>query len=300
MIIDIHPGDSINKVINTASSKDEIIIHEGIYSEKVRITKSNLHIKGLGNVVIQNKDWYSKIHIDNKEYNTFRTYTVMVLGDDITIENVTIKNLSVPSSLYGQAVALHVLGTNFRLIDSKLYSAQDTLFMAPLPVNLQSKYIGFLYPEELSSRYNKMYFKDCYIEGDVDFIFGGADAVFDNCHFHAIEGHTAQYFFAPCHTEEMEYGFTIINSKFTSDVKGVTLLARPWRDYGKVTIINANIEDGIIKEEGFNKWNNTNRDKTARFAYYNIGMDTSKFVKWSKELTKAEADKYIEHAKSFQ
>ncbi len=297
MIITINPNETIYNAIEKANEGDTIIIKEGIYNEKLKITKSNLTIKGVGNVVIQNKDWYSKTHIDNKEYNTFRTYTVMITGDNITLENVTIKNLSTPSRLYGQAVALHVLGDNFKCINTKLYSAQDTLFLAPLPVNLQTKYIGFLYPDELSPRYNKMYFEGCYIEGDVDFVFGGANAVFNNCHFHCIKNDSSNgYYFAPCHNEGDPYGFTVVNSKFTADAKNSVILARPWRDYGKVTIINADIEDGIIKADGFDKWNDTNRDKTAIFEYYNLGIDTSTFVKWAKPLTKDDASKYLSYA----
>ena len=297
MII-INPGDSLNEIINNSPDNETIIINEGTYNEKVRITKSNITIRGNGNVVIQNKDWYSKIHIDNKEYNTFRTYTMMILGDNIKINNVTIKNLSTPSRNYGQAVALHVLGTNFSMTNSKLYSAQDTLFLAPLPENLQTKYIGFLYPEELSPRYNKMVFKDCYIEGDVDFIFGAADAVFLNCHFHSV-GKTG-YYFAPSHLKDFEYGFTVINSKFTGEYENSTIIARPCRDYGKLTIINSSFQENIVPCVGFNKWEGTNRDKTARFEYYNISIDDSSFVPWAKKLNEAEAKKYLEHANALK
>lgn len=297
MNITVNPTDIIYNKISEANDGDTIIIKEGVYNEKLKITKSNITIKGVGNVVIQNKDWYSKTHIDNKEYNTFRTYTVMVTGNNVTIDNITIKNLSTPSRLYGQAVALHVLGDNFKLLNSKLYSAQDTLFLAPLPVNLQTKYIGFLYPDELSPRYNKMYFENCYIEGDVDFVFGGANAIFNKCHFHCIrDGRVNGFYFAPCHNQGDPYGFTVVNSKFTATNKDSAILARPWRDYGKITIINADIEDGIIQKEGFDKWNNTERDKTAIFEYYNLGIDTKDFVKWAKPLTKEEADKYLSYA----
>ena len=295
MIIEINPGDIIYNKVNSAKSGDTVIINEGIYNEKVKITASNINIIGKGNVVIQNKDYYSKLHIDNKEYNTFRTYTVMVAGDNITIDNITIKNLSIPAINYGQAVALHVIGDNFKITNSKLCSDQDTLFMSPLPTNLQTKYIGFLYPDELSPRYNHMQFINCYIEGGIDFIFGGADAIFKNCHFHSIND---GYYFAPSHNKEFPYGFTIIDSKFTALYKNSMILARPWRDYGKVTIINSNIEDGIIKAEGFDKWHDTERDKTARFEYYNIGINTSTFVKWAHELNSDEANKYLEYAKS--
>lgn len=298
MLHRIHAGDSLESIINSSNSGDTIIISEGVYDEKVKITASNIIIKGEGKVIIRNKDYYSKLHIDNKEYNTFRTYTLMVSGDNVTIDNVEIVNLSTPSRKYGQAVALHVLGNNFKLLNSKLISAQDTLFLAPLPLNLQEKYIGFLQNDELSGRWLKSYFYNCYIEGDVDYVFGASDTIFKNCHFHSISGHMHGYVFAPSHEKEMEFGFTVVDSKFTADKKNSVLIARPWRDYGKVTIINSSFEDGIVIKDGFDKWNNSTRDKTARFEYYNLNIDTTTFVKWAKELNIDDVDKYLKHVKN--
>lgn len=292
MVIYVTSHESIATAIDRAEAGDTIRISEGIYNEKIKITKSNLTIIGEGNVIIQNKDWYCKTYNDNKEYNTFRTYTLMVIGDNIKFDNITIKNLSVPSSKYGQAVALHILGDNITFTNSKLISAQDTLFCGPLPPNLQEKYIGFLPDDERTPKYGRQFFDNCYIEGDVDFIFGAGTSIFNNCHIHSIAGNNGGFFFAPSHNSDQEFGFTVINSKFTAIKKQSMYLARPWRDYGKVTIINSNIEDGILKPDGFNKWNGTERDKTARFEYYNLSCDTSSFVPWAKALTRDEAARY--------
>lgn len=291
MIIYVTNKESILSAIERAEFGDVIKISEGIYNEKIKITKSNITLEGEGNVIIQNMDWYSKTNADNKEYNTFRTYTVMVTGNNVKFNNLTIKNLSVPARTYGQAVALHVLGDNFQMTNSKIISAQDTLFIGPLPPNLQIKYQGFLLPDELSPNYGRQYFENCYIEGDVDYIFGAGNTIFESCHFHSIAPERG-FFFAPSHNADQEFGFTVINSKFTALNKNTMYLARPWRDYGKTTIINCNIEEGIIKPEGFNKWDGTERDKTARFEYYNINIDTEKFVSWAKALTRDEAARY--------
>lgn len=292
MEIIVNKNKSINESLKLANDGDIIILDEGVYNEKIKITKNNITIigKGKDKTFIENKDWYSKTHSDNKEYNTFRTYTVMAQGKNITIKDLCIINKSVPSSIYGQAVALHVLGDNFKLENSSLNSAQDTLFCGPLPTNLQTKYIGFLPTDELTSNYSRQYYKNCYIEGDVDFIFGGGNAIFDNCHFHSITN-VRGYFFAPSHNEDQEFGFTCFNCTF-SGTQNTMYLARPWRDYGKVTIINSNIENNVIFKEGWNKWNNSNRDKTARFEEYNTNIDTSSFVSWSKHLKKEDLKKY--------
>ena len=70
-----------------------------------------------------------------------------------------------------------------------------------------------------------------------------------------------------------------------------TFLARPWRDFGTVAFIECNMQNHILPE-GFNKWNNSNRDKTARFFEYSPNCDTSKRVSWSKQLSQAESVEY--------
>lgn len=293
MEILVKKNQSINDAIASCSEGDTILLEEGIYNEKIKISKNNITIigKGRDKTIIANKDWSPKIHKDNKEYNTFRTYTVMALGNNIIIKDLTIKNLSVPSKTYGQAVALHVLGDGFELIDSNLISAQDTLFCGPLPPNLQIKYIGFLEKDELTSSYSRQLYKNCYIEGDVDFIFGAGNSIFDNCHIHALKCERG-YFFAPSHNPDQEFGFTCFNCTFSGETKHSMFLARPWRDYGKVTLINSTILNDVIRPEGWNKWNNTERDKTARFEEYNTNIDTSTFLPWGKHLTKEEASIY--------
>jgi len=295
MNIQVKAGDSINKALENARDGDTILLDEGVYHEKIKISLNNITIigKGIDKTVIANKDYSPKIHADGCEYNTFRTYTLMAYGNNISISNLTIENESVPSLKYGQAVALHVLGDNFCLTNSRLLSQQDTLFIGPLPPNLQVKYKGFLPDDELKADYIKSYFKNCLIEGDVDFIFGGGDAIFDSCHLHGnnIQG----YFFAPSHNPDQEIGFICFNCKFTSATNKMHL-ARPWRDYGKVTLLDCDIQQCILKEGVWDFWKGTERFKTARFSLYNTNIDTT-CVDWSKTLTDKEAQEYYKYKK---
>ena len=83
-----------------------------------------------------------------------------------------------------------------------------------------------------------MYFEKCYIEGGVDFIFGGATAYFEDCEFKSVE---PGYVFAPNTPEHVKTGFVAKNCRFTcsQDVPDESCYAaRPWRDYAKVKLIN--------------------------------------------------------------
>ena len=285
---------SINDVINNAKSGETIYIKKGIYKEKVVINKDNIKIIGENpdETIITNDDYFHKILDDGNEANTFRTYTCLVLGNNVSISNLTIQNTSLPSSKYGQAVALHVCGNNFICEKVSLKSAQDTLFTGPLQEDLIKRYTGFLLKEQLKPEFTTQIYKNCKIYGDTDFIFGSAQAFFYKCDIISIgKGFLA----APAHSKEMKYGYLFYKCNLISsgDAKG-TYFARPWRDYGCAAFIDCKVGNHI-DPRGFNKWDNTNRDKTARFYEYSPNVDVSKREKWVNELTEIEAKNYLDN-----
>lgn len=248
----------------------EILIDDGIYFEKISVLKDNITLKGKSkeNTIISYNDFSKKLHNDLYEYNTFRTYTLQVLGKNVTIENLTIENSAGSGKKFGQAVALQSIGDMTYINNCIIKGYQDTVFIGPLPLDLIDRYQGFLEPEILNINYQTRHvFNNCYIEGDVDFIFGSGNAIFNNCElFGLTDGKLSNgYYFAPSTEKNSKYGITVINSKLTgkSDREWF-YIGRPWREYGMLTLINCELDD-IIYEEKYNKWENTNRDKTCRF-----------------------------------
>lgn len=249
---------------------NEIFINSGIYFEKIKIKNSShkLLIKGTKDTIISYNDHALKIHQDGKEFNTFRTYTMMILGDNITLEDLTIINSSGTGNIYGQAVALSVIGNNIKINNCILKAYQDTLFLGPLPKDLIERYQNFLPSDELIfPKKHKVEINNTYIEGDVDFVFGSAEAYFNNCTFKSLS--RSGFVFAPSTDVFDEIGFVVSNSKFIADNDSPNhFLARPWRDYGYLKLINCEMSNHIY-DEGFDKWNDTNRDKTCRFIEIN-------------------------------
>lgn len=296
----LNPAMSINETLKKCVPGDQIYLENGIYNEKVEIDIDNITIIGQDedNVIIQNHDFYHKIMADYNECNTFRTFTLYVGSNNVKLSNLTIKNTSVPSKRYGQAVALHVDGDNFKAENITLDSAQDTLFTGPLPRNLIEKYKGFLKDKFRKTNTPKHIFENCTIKGDVDFIFGCAIALFKDCTIVSINRNSNDgpngFVAAPAHREYDEYGYLFLNCDLIAEagVKDV-YLARPWRDYGCAAFIDCNLGNHINKP-GFDKWGNTNRDKTARFYEYSQDVDLSERVKWSHQFTEAEAKDYVD------
>ena len=278
------------------NDKNEIFIKSGVYYEKVKIVGNHIKLIGedLNNTIISYNDYAKKNHADGKEMNTFRTYTCMVVGNFIEIENLTIENTSGDGIIYGQAVALSTLGDMINIKNCRILANQDTLFLGPLPRDLIVRYHNFLPFDELVYPINhRVIVRKTIIQGDVDFIFGGANAYFEDCTFISLlrDG----YVFAPSTEEDEEYGFTINHSYFKglSEVPN-TYIARPWRDYGKVVVINS-VYEAHIKDEGFDKWNDSSRDKTCRFyEYNNMYIDNHAYsrIYFSKVLKQEELEKY--------
>ncbi len=297
MIYKIDSSMSINECLKKMKSGDSLYLKNGIYNEKVEIDVSNISIIGesIDNTIISNKDYYHKIMKDYNECNTFRTYTVFVGGDNVKITNLTIENTSTPSKIYGQAVALHADGDNFLCENVILRSAQDTLFTGPLPKDLIKRHEGFLEDSHRKDRKTRQIYNNCKISGDVDFIFGGAYALFYKCDIISIYGGPDRdidgYLCAPSHEDVDKYGYLFYKCNLIAEdkVKNV-MLARPWRDYGNAAFIECNVGKHI-SPLGYDKWSKSNRDKTARFYEYSENVDLSKRVKWAHMLNKDEKEK---------
>ncbi len=242
---------------------------------QIHISESNLTIE---NKTFSGSHYARELCDDGQNRGTFRSYTVLVDGDNITFKNCVFENTAGKGEDVGQALALYLDGDNVTLENCILRGHQDTLFLAPLP----DKEIipgGFLGPKQFTERKRRVYhFKNCIIEGGVDFIFGGATAYFDSCEFKSVE---EGYVFAPSTPKDVSVGFVARNCKFTASEgikNGSCFIARPWRDYGAVEIINCYLGPHI-NQAGFDDWQKVHAHSTVRFVErnsYGEGADGSR------------------------
>ncbi|OCB72222.1 pectinesterase [Flavobacterium glycines] len=248
-----------------------ITVKNGIYHEKVRIPEWNTKISLIGEskekTIITFDDYFGKINLGRN--STFLTPTVLVEGNDCKISNLTIQNTAGP---VGQAVALSVEADRVVVSNCILLGNQDTLYVSGE---------GF-----------KQYYKDCFIEGTVDFIFGSATAVFENCHIHAKSN---AYLTAASTPESSKYGFVFMNCKLTAGEKATEVyLGRPWRINAKTVYLNCEMGKHIRKE-GWDNWSKAEAEKASFYAEYNCsgpGFQPESRAAWSHQLTKTEAKEY--------
>lgn len=266
----VSPADDLQSVFDAAPEGACIHLAEGVYRQKTVIRIPGLTLIGAGaeKTKIVYDDYAKKLDEFGREYITFRTYTMAVCADGVTMRELSIVNDALHPEQKGQEVALTVYGNDFTMENCRLTSTQDTLFAGPLPPDLIQRYDGFLADELRLGDFMKQRFVNCLIEGTVDFIFGCADAVFDRCEIRSLnDARNIGYVAAPAHSKEQTEGFLFRGCRFTFEegvTEGSIYLARPWRDYGLARFENCSY-DRHIAPVGFDKWNDTRRDLTARF-----------------------------------
>lgn len=250
-----------------------IYIKKGTYKEKLIIPQWLQNIELCGEDMNETIITYDD-HANINKMGTFRTYTLKIEGNDITLKNLTVEN---NAARLGQAVALHTEGDRLVFINCRFIGHQDTVYTG-MP-------------------YTRLFFKDCYICGTTDFIFGPSTAWFEGC---TIESLINSYVTAASTPADAEYGYIFNNCRL---IAGGTAekcyLGRPWRDYGYTLFMNCDL-GGHIRPEGWHHWEKQ-REQTARYLEYNnhgAGAQPQQRVVWSRQLTKKEAQQ-ITPAKVF-
>lgn len=257
--------EAIDKVPQGNKKRFVIFIKPGVYEEQIKVPTSKPYVSLIGENAETTKLTFK---ISNKEAgSTSAAFAFYVGGQDFYAENITFEN---SFGLGSQAVA--VVSDSDRAIfkNSRFWGWQDTLY----------------------TRRGRQYFQDCYIEGSVDFIFGQATAVFENCQIHSKRD---GYITAPMRFSADEpSGLVFVKSKLTADdTVSKVYLGRPWRDYGRTVYLETEMGE-FIRPEGWHYWQPL-REKTAYFAEYKStgkGGNTEARVKWSHQLSDEEARQF--------
>ena len=223
-----------------------IKIRQGMYREVVTISKSHVRMEG-------NKDDPAKVVIVfNNSHGTvggtLKSATVSISGDDFFAQGITFANdFSVNRSLTpegSQAVALLVKGDRAVFRNVRVLGAQDTLYAGSKSCASEQ---GPCVPA-------RQYFSDCYIEGNVDFIFGDARAFFENCEIHAIPHETVFLTAQSKHYPEEASGYIFEHCKVTAAPEASHVFrGRPWCPYSTVVFRNSEL-NVKIEPAGWREW----------------------------------------------
>lgn len=206
-----------------------------------------------------------------------------VVGEGFLARDITFENTAGPAK--HQAVALRVGADLSAFYRCDMLAYQDTLYVHS----------------------NRQFYVGCLIAGTVDFIFGNAAAVLQNCDIHARRPGSGQknMVTAQGRTDpNQNTGIVIQNCSIgaTSDLLAVkssfpTYLGRPWKEYSRTVIMQSSISD-VIHPDGWHIWSGTFALDTLFYGEYQntgLGAEASGRVTWKgfKVITSAtEAQAY--------
>jgi pectinesterase len=266
--------EAIMAVPDFRKNTTSIYIKNGVYKEKLILPASKTGVRMIGEdvkkTIITNDDFAQKKNRFGEEMGTTGSSGFFVFGDSFIAENITFENSAGP---VGQAVAVWVDGDKVIFNNCRFLGNQDTL-----------------YPHGKESR---QYYKNCYIEGTTDFIFGWSTAVFEGCEIYCKKG--GSYITAASTEEGEPYGFVFLNCRITGNAPDESYyLGRPWRPYAKTIFINSQLGDHI-KPEGWHNWDKPDAEKTSFYAEYGSkgpGAAPKNRVAWSHQLSQQSLKDY--------
>ncbi len=237
-------------------------VSPGVYREVITVDKPNVTIRSA------NADASKTIVVNDRSAGqnggTLHSATVNITADNFFAENITFENdfnkthSQLPAG--SQALAINVTGDRAVFHNVRLLGNQDTVYLGT--------HCG---SDAQNCGPTRQYFSDCYIAGNVDFIFGDSKAVFENCEIHSTP-HDGGFITAQSkHYPAQDSGFVIEHCKLTADpaVTAPVFLGRPWRPYATVIYMHTEMDDKI-DPAGWREWHpgQTNSLNTAFYAEF--------------------------------
>ncbi|KAL8494131.1 hypothetical protein ACS0TY_025064 [Phlomoides rotata] len=270
--------DAIDSLPSVNLVRVVINVHAGVYTEKVTIPqlKSFITIEGASaeKTIVQWGDTAQTRGPKGQPLGTYGSATFAVNAPYFLAKNITFKNTTPvppPGAVGKQAVAFRISADTAAFVGCKFLGAQDTLY----------DHLG------------RHYYKDCYIEGSVDFIFGNALSLFESCQVHAIAPVTGAVTAQGRSSMLDDTGFSFVNCRMTGS--GALYLGRAWGPFSRVVFAYTYM-DNIIIPKGWYNWGDPSREMTVFYGQYKCTGPGASFagrVSWSRELTDEEAKPFI-------
>ncbi|WP_116107212.1 pectinesterase family protein [Lewinella sp. IMCC34191] len=264
---------AIDAVPALRKNRTYILIRNGTYKEKLVLPPTATNVSFIGesqdSTILTYDDFAQRENRFGEEIGTSGSSAFYVFGDGFSAENITFENSAGP---VGQAVAVRVDGDRVTFTNCRFLGNQDTL-----------------YPHGRESR---QYYKNCYIEGTVDFIFGWSTAVFDSC---TIFCKSPGYITAASTEQQDSVGFVFRNCTIEGSAPaGSVYLGRPWRDYAQTVFFNCELGE-VVHPAGWHNWGSEAKEGTAYYAEYGNtgpGAATGERVEWAHLLSEEDAARY--------
>ncbi|KAF8014898.1 hypothetical protein BT93_H0636 [Corymbia citriodora subsp. variegata] len=251
---------------NGANGYFLIYVTAGVYQEYVSIAKNKNYLMMIGDGINQTVITGNRSVANG--WTTFNSATFAVVAHNFVAVNMTFQNTAGPAK--GQAVAVRN-GADLSVFYSCSFEAyQDTLYAYSL----------------------RQFYRECDVYGTVDFIFGNAAVVFQNCNLYPrlpLSGQSNMITAQGRTDVNQNTGTSIHNCTIraaddlaSSNTSVQTYLGRPWKQYSR-TVYMQSFMDSLINPAGWQIWNGSFALSTLYYAEYNNtgpGSNTTNRVTW--------------------
>ncbi|KAJ1289790.1 hypothetical protein BS78_02G191500 [Paspalum vaginatum] len=275
-------NEALAAMPKTKEGRYVIQVKEGVYEESVTVTKAMANVTLLGDGSKKSIVTGSKNFMDG--ITTFKTATFTAQGDGFMAIGMGFQNTAGPEK--HQAVALLVQSDKSIFLNCRMDGFQDTLY----------------------AHSKAQFYRNCVISGTVDFIFGDAAAVFQNCILVLRRPLDNQQNIATAQGRadaREATGFVLQKCEFQAETALRdagrpairTYLGRPWRECSRTLVMESELPD-FIDKAGYLPWNGDFGLKTLWYAEYantGPGAATAGRVNWpgyKKVISKADAAKF--------
>ncbi|KAK9275479.1 hypothetical protein L1049_022746 [Liquidambar formosana] len=260
-----------------------IQINAGYYIEKVVVPASKPYItfQGAGKDVTV-IEWHDRARDrgpNGQQLRTYKTASVTVYANYFSARNISFKNTA-PAPMPGmqgwQAAAFRISGDKAYFSGCGFYGAQDTL----------------------CDDAGRHYFKECYIEGSIDFIFGNGRSMYRDCELHSIATRFGSIAAQDRNSPYEKTGFAFVRCRVTGT--GPLYVGRAMGQYSRI-VFSYTYFDDVVAHGGWDDWDHvSNKNKTVFFGVYKCwgpGAAAVRGVSWARDLDFETAHPFL--AKSF-
>ncbi|XP_054819072.1 pectinesterase QRT1-like [Prosopis cineraria] len=269
---------ALNLIPDSYNARIKIVINPGIYDEILSIPQNKSHISFIGRPS-QPDGYYPLITGSRKasdkdenghEIGSVNTATLEVLSDYFVATAITVRNNAVATGYGDQAAAIRIDGDKAMFYRVTFLGNQDTLL----------------------DDFGTHFFYHCYIEGSVDFIWGTATSLYEDCTIHStrssgsITAHDRQ-------EADDNTGYIFQGCKIQGN--GPTVLGRAWGRYSRVIYAFCTMDD-MIDPLGWNNMDDPSKESTVMFGEYmneGPGSNRNGRLPWSQALSDAQALRFV-------
>lgn len=252
-----------------------ISLEAGTYREKNLVSYPGLRLRGAGmdKTSLVWGDYARMPGPDGRPIRTFATATLLVEAAGVRLEGLSIVNDAGRGEDVGQAIALYADADLLCTEECRISGRQDSLFLGPLPPT-PIEGADFGGPRDgLPRLVGRQLYRSCLVEGDVDFVFGSAQAAFLDCRLRSLarsgDPTPCGYLAAPSTPENSPVGFLFIRCALEAEAglpPNSVFLARPWREWAQAIFHRCAFGDHI-KDELWDDWGKSAAREKSFFAH---------------------------------